>query len=108
MEPTRRCIKKRLNSREAYNAFLADIQANDTTDSLNQDPYYDPNQNNTLHNQQTKPKEKHLPYKFVKFNKCRHKGNKYITWWYSKINQNIEINSTKTINMQPDFFVFRS
>ena len=87
MEPTRRCIKKRLNSREAYNALLADLQANDTTDSLNQDPYYDPNQNYiTLHNQQTKTKEKHLLYKFVKFNKCRHKGNKYITR-YSKINQ---------------------
>ena len=51
-----------------YNAFLADLQANDTTDSLNQDPYCDSNQNyNTFHDHHTKLKEKHLPYKFVKF-----------------------------------------
>ena len=67
-----------------YNAFLADLQANDTTDSLNQDPYYDSNQNyNTFHDHHTKLKGKHLPYKFVKFDKYRHKSNKYITW-YSK------------------------
>ena len=66
--------------REAYNAFLVDLVANDTTDSLNQDPYWDPNQNyTTFHDQHTNSKEKHLPYKFVKFNKYRHKSNKCIT-----------------------------
>ena len=35
--------KRRINSREAYNAFLADLQANDTTDSPNQDPDCDLN-----------------------------------------------------------------
>ena len=76
MEPTRRYIKKR----EAYNTFLADFLTNDTTDSLNQDPYWDPDQNyNTFHDHHTNLKEKHLPYKFVKFNKYWHKSNKYIT-----------------------------
>ena len=75
MEPTRRYIKKRLNSREAYNVFLAGLQATDTTDSLYQDLYCDPDQNyNTVHDHHTKLKEKHLPYKF---NEYRHK--KYIT-----------------------------
>ena len=82
MGPTRQFV------REAYNAFLADLQANDTTDSLNQDLYCEPNQNyNTFHDQHTKPTwPTHLPYKFVKLNKYRHKSNKYTTR-YSKINQ---------------------
>ena len=53
-------IKRRINSREAYNAFLADLQANDTTDSPNEDPDCDLNQNyNTFHDHHFKL-EKHL------------------------------------------------
>ena len=81
MEPTRQYIKKRLNSRQVYNVFLADLQATDTTDSLYQYLYCDPNQNyNTFHDHHTK----HLPYKFVIFNEYRDK--KYITRYF-KINQ---------------------
>ena len=80
METSRRYVKKRVNSSEAYNALLADLEINDITNSLNLDPYCDPNQNyNTFHDHLTKLKEKHLPYKFVKFNKYRHKSNKWIT-----------------------------
>ena len=72
-------------NRDAYNAFLADFQANDTTDKLNQDLYCDPFQNyNTFHDHHTKLKRKTLAIKFIKFNEYRHK--KYITR-YSKSNE---------------------
>ena len=47
---------------------------------LDRSPYGDPNRNyNMLHNRVKELKEKHLPYKFVKFNKHRHKNSSWIT-----------------------------
>ena len=46
--------------------------------SINTNPYGDPNANNNIiQNHLTYLKNKHLPFKFVKFNKYKHKGN---TW----------------------------
>ena len=43
--------------------------------------YTDPNLNyNILHDHITKMKEKHLPFKFEKFNKHKHKNNKWISF----------------------------
>ena len=43
METSRRYVKKRVNSREVYNALLADLETNDITNLLNLDPYCNPN-----------------------------------------------------------------
>ena len=72
-------LRKEFISSKAY-AFLAYLETNDITNSLDIDQYYDPNQNyNTFHDHLTKLKEKHLPCKFVKCNKYRHKSNEWIT-----------------------------
>ena len=47
---------------------------------MNTDPYCNPNINyDILHNHLTQMKSKHLPYRYIKFDKYRHKGNKWIT-----------------------------
>ena len=47
---------------------------------LNPDPFSNPNENyDKFHDHLTKLKDKHLPYKFIKFNKYKHKGSNWIT-----------------------------
>ena len=47
---------------------------------LNPDPFSNPNENyDKFHNHLTKLKDKHLPYKFIKFNKYKHKDSNWIT-----------------------------
>ena len=47
---------------------------------MNTDPYCNPNIDyDTLHDLLTQMKSKHLPYRYVKIDKYRHKGNKWIT-----------------------------
>ena len=73
-------IKVRVNNNEAYDAFLADLQECDFTTLLDHTPHGDPNQNyDKLHYKLSELKCKHLPWKLVKFNKYRHKGNRWIT-----------------------------
>ena len=72
-------IKVRVNSNEAYEAFLADLQACDFATLLDHTPHGDSNQNyDKLHDNLSELKCKHLPWKLVKFNKYRHKGNRWI------------------------------
>ena len=53
---------------------------NDVTNMMDNDPYCNPNYNyDILHNHLIKLKNKHLPYRMVKFDKYKHKGNKWIT-----------------------------
>ena len=74
-------VKQRIKSPQAYNALLKNLTEVSIADSLDSNPYCDPNENyNILHETLTKLKDKHLPYKFVKFNKHRHKNNKWITY----------------------------
>ena len=48
--------------------------------SINTNSYGDPNANyNIIHNHLTYFKNKHPPFKFVKFNRYKHKGNKWMT-----------------------------
>ena len=73
-------IKLRINSNEAYEAFLADLQTCDFTTLLDHTWHGDPNQNfDKLHQKISEQKCKHLPWKLVKFNKYRHKNNRWIT-----------------------------
>ena len=66
--------------RRDLNGFLNDLISSNVTLSLNQDPYADPNENyELLHNHVTTLKNKHIPTKYVKFNKYRHKGSQWIT-----------------------------
>ena len=79
-EPPSRYVRQRVNTESGRNAFLAELMNSDITSQLNPDPYCDPNINyDILYKQLTELKDKHLPYRLVKFNKYKHKGNKWIT-----------------------------
>ena len=63
-------IKVRVNSNEAYEAFLADLQACDFTTLLDHTPHGDPNHNyDKLHDKLAELKCKHLPWKLLKCNR---------------------------------------
>ena len=78
-------VKCKINKPEAIEAFLNELKSTDIyarlDHSLESGP--DPNYEKMIKTI-TELKEKHLPYKFVKFNKHRHKDNKWMT--YSIIN----------------------
>ena len=79
-EPPSRYVRQRVNTESGFNAFHAELMHSDITSQLNPDPYCDPNINyDILHKHLTDLKDKHLPYRLVKFNKYKHKGNKWIT-----------------------------
>ena len=61
-------------------ALLESLRAANTYELLDDNTYSNPNLNyNKLHSCIVELKEKHLSYKLVKFNKYKHKGNKWIT-----------------------------
>ena len=73
-------VKQRIKSPQAYDALLKNLTEVSIVNSLDSNPYCDPNANyNILHETFTKLKDKHLPYKFVNFDKNRHKNNEWIT-----------------------------
>ena len=79
-EPPSRYVKQRVDTESARAAYLADLMNSNIISQLDQDPYCDPNVNyDILHKHITDLKDKHLPFKLVKFNKYKHKGNKWIT-----------------------------
>ena len=79
-KPPSRYVRQRVNTESGPNAFLAELMNSDITSQLNPDPYCDPKINyDILHKHLTELKDKHLPYRLVKFNKYKHKGNKWIT-----------------------------
>ena len=76
----KRYVKQRINSETAYTNLKQSLFENDISAAMNTDPYCNPNINyDILHDHLTQMKSKHLPYRFVKFDKYRHKGNKWIT-----------------------------
>ena len=80
-QSTPKYVKCKINKPEAIKTFLEELQENDIYNNLNHTLEVDPNENyNKLIEHITTIKEKHLPYRFVKFNKHRHKGNKWITY----------------------------
>ena len=76
----KRYVKQRINSETAYNNLKQSLFENDISAAMNTDPYCNPNINyDILHDHLTQMKNKYLPYRYVKFDKCRHRGNKWIT-----------------------------
>ena len=74
-------IKCKINKPEAIEAFLKDLESVDIYEKLNHHLETGPNQNyEKFINIITELKEKHLPNKLVKFNKHRHKENKWMTY----------------------------
>ena len=64
----------------AYNNLKQSLFENDISVAMNTDPYCNPNINyDILHDHLTQMKNLYLPYRYVKLNKYRHKGNKWIT-----------------------------
>ena len=76
-----RLVKKRINSDKAIKNMVTDMNACDISKNMNNDLSSDPNLNyNILHDHITEMKKKHLPYKFEKFHKHKHKNNKWISF----------------------------
>ena len=79
-EPSSKYSKHRVNTDSARRAFIDDLINSDITSKLGLDPYCDPNINyDRLHRYLTDLTDAHLPFKFAKFNKYKHKGNRWIT-----------------------------
>ena len=73
-------VKARLNTPSALANFLNDLSNQDIESSLVCLPFANPDKNcDILINKITESKEKHLPFKFEKFNKYKHKAKKWIT-----------------------------
>ena len=78
---TPKYVKCKINKPQAVNHFVEELYKKNIYNSLDHNLETDPNQNYDIFIEQiTLAKEKHLPYRFVKFNKHRHKGNKWITY----------------------------
>ena len=74
-------VKCRINKPEAIRKFIQELHANDIYDRLNHELETNPNDNyDKLIETITIIKNKHLPYRFVKFNKHKHKGSRWITY----------------------------
>ena len=77
---TEKYVKQRICNRETYGALLGELMSSNITAMLDTDPYGDPNRNfNKFHDYIMKLKERHLPVKYIKYNKHKHKRNKWIT-----------------------------
>ena len=78
-KPPRR-VKQKMNCLKAMEDMREDMIASNITNTLSSDLLTDPNENyNILHNHMKQLKDKHMPDKYVKFHKHRHKKNKWIT-----------------------------
>ena len=74
-------VMKRINSNKAIQDMLTDMTECDISREMNNDLSSDPNLNyDILHDHITKIKNKHLPFKFEKFHKHKHKNSKWISF----------------------------
>ena len=74
-------VKCKINKPEAIEAFIRELSSSKIHEELDHSLEIGPNQNyEKMINMITKLKDKHLPYKFVKFNKHKHKDNKWMTY----------------------------
>ena len=74
-------VKKRIYSDKAIQDMLTDMTECDISREMNNDLSSDPNLNyDILHDHITKMKNKHLPFKFEKFHKHKHKNSKWISF----------------------------
>jgi hypothetical protein len=76
----RKYVKIQVNTPQAINNFISDLENSNIYNHLNHGLLSDPNQNyDKLHNKIAFLKEKHFPCKTVKFNKHKHKINDWIS-----------------------------
>ena len=74
-------VKKKVNKPEAIAALINEIRACDILSSLDHSLSTDPNLTyNHFIDRITEIKSKHLPHRFVKYNKHRHKNSKWISY----------------------------
>ena len=74
-------VKRRVNRDKAIQSMLNEMNACDMRSNMNNDLSSDPNINyDILHNHISKMKKKHLPFKFEKYHKHKHKNNIWISF----------------------------
>ena len=79
-KPPRR-VKQKVNDIRAMENLRDDMLDSNITNKLNCDLLADPNDNyNILHRHMKSLKDKHMPEKYVKFNKHRHKKTNWISY----------------------------
>ena len=77
---TEKYVKQRVCNRDTYGALLGELMSSNITTMLDTNPYGDPNRNfNNFHDHIMKLKERHLPVKYIKYNRHKHKRNKWTT-----------------------------
>ena len=76
-----RLVKQKVNNIRAMENLRDDMLDSNITSKLNCDLLADPNDNyNVLHRHMKSLKDKHMPEKYVKFNKHRHKKTNWISY----------------------------
>ena len=76
-----RLVKRHVNCDKTIQSMLNEMNACDISSNMNNDLSSDPNMNyDILHNHISNMKEKHLPFKFEKYHKHKHKNNKWISF----------------------------
>ena len=79
-EPPPKYVKINIVSTEAMQNVRHEIKSEEIYNKFNKKPTADPNSNyNTLCNEILRSKNKHMPSKWVKFNKYKHKMSSWIT-----------------------------
>ena len=74
-------VKQKIDTKKAQNSFIEELKNLNIYDRLNHSLECDPNINyRILMDTVTECRQKHFPSKLVKFNKRRHKSNKWITY----------------------------
>ena len=104
-------VKQRVNSQVAKDNMLNELISTDLYHNLKHNLYDNPDQNfDILHNTLLEIKEKHLPYKFVKFNKHRHKNKKWMTLGIIKsikFRDNLYYNLKQTYRLSPAYLTIK-
>ena len=110
-------VKCKVNKPEAIKALIDELNRADIYNNLDKSLEKDPNHNyDIMIKTIIALKNKHLPHKFVKFNKRNHKDNKWITYGIIKSINNRDImyyklkctdpNSVEYVNIKQNLSVF--
>lgn len=109
---TPKLVKQKLNSPNAIDDLKNELINNDITKELHQDLNTDPNINYEIFIKRLKDaKDKHIPTKMVKFNKHKHKNNKWITFGIIKsikYRDHLHIKVKKTNQNSPDYAILKN
>ena len=105
-------VKQKFNSPNAINNLKNEFIDNDITNELHQDLNIDPNINYEIFIKRIKDaKNKHIPTKMVKFNKHKHKNNKWITFGIIKsikYRDHLHLKMKKTNQNSPEYATMKN